>query len=206
MSSVKINDLNTIDTLTSGDKFVVWDGSTKATTLQQITDFVRSNSASFYVHRVIATAGQTVFTLPVSYVVGAGAVQVFVNGLRLEGGIGQDFIETSTTSIAFTTGLALNDLVTVVIFTFTTLLPVNTFPADAVSPFGAALIDDVDAVAARTTLGMSAQSTTGTTTGFTAGSGSAVLADSTFTGNTGSAAYTIGDIVRALKAVGLLAS
>lgn len=204
MSNVKINDLNTIDQLSAGNKFVVWDGSTKATTLNQLTDFIRSNSASFYVHRVLATAGQTVFTLPVSYVLGAGAVQVFVNGLRLEGGPGQDFVETTTTSITFTSGLALNDLVTVVIFTFTTLLPINTLPADSVSPFGAALIDDADAAAARTTLGMSVQSTTGTTTGFTAGSGTGVNSDSTFTGDSGATAYTIGDIVRALKAVGLL--
>lgn len=49
-------------------------------------------------------------------------------------------------------------------------------------------------------------STTGTTTGFTAGVGTAVLSDSTFTGNTGSAAYTIGDIVKALKNLGLLAA
>ena len=47
---------------------------------------------------------------------------------------------------------------------------------------------------------------TGTVTGFTAGSGTAVLDDSTFTGNTGSAAYTIGDIVKALKDLGLLAA
>jgi hypothetical protein len=50
------------------------------------------------------------------------------------------------------------------------------------------------------------QATTGTTTGFTAGSGTAAKDDSTFTGNVGSAAYTIGDIVRALKNLGLMAS
>jgi len=46
--------------------------------------------------------------------------------------------------------------------------------------------------------------TTGTTTGYTTGSGTAVLADGTFTGNLGSTAYTIGDVVLALKQLGLL--
>ena len=49
------------------------------------------------------------------------------------------------------------------------------------------------------------QNTTGTTTGFTAGSGTATKDDSTFTGGVGSTAYTVGDIVKALKTLGLLA-
>ncbi len=49
-------------------------------------------------------------------------------------------------------------------------------------------------------------STTGTVTGFTAGSSTATKVDSTYTGNTGSTAYTVGDIVLALKQQGLLAS
>lgn len=48
--------------------------------------------------------------------------------------------------------------------------------------------------------------TTGTVTGYTSVGGSAVLSQSTFTGNTGSAAYTIGDVVLALKQVGILAA
>ena len=50
------------------------------------------------------------------------------------------------------------------------------------------------------------QATTGTVTGFTAGSGTAANDDSTFTGNSGTAAYTVGDIVLALKNYGLLAA
>jgi len=49
------------------------------------------------------------------------------------------------------------------------------------------------------------QSGTGETTGFTAGSGTTARDDSTFTGNVGSTAYTISDIVKALKNLGLLA-
>ena len=48
--------------------------------------------------------------------------------------------------------------------------------------------------------------TTGTTAGFTAGAGTAVLDDSTFTGGTGSKAYTVGDVVLALKQSGLMAA
>jgi hypothetical protein len=45
---------------------------------------------------------------------------------------------------------------------------------------------------------------TGTTDGFTEETGTAVLSESTFTGATGTKAYTISDVVRALKQVGLL--
>lgn len=49
------------------------------------------------------------------------------------------------------------------------------------------------------------QSGAGETTGFTGGSGTTARDDSTFTGNVGSTAYTISDIVKALKNLGLLA-
>lgn len=48
--------------------------------------------------------------------------------------------------------------------------------------------------------------TTGTTAGFTSGSSDPVLKDSTFTGDNGTKAYTIGDIVKALKAAGIMAA
>lgn len=48
-------------------------------------------------------------------------------------------------------------------------------------------------------------SSTGETNGFTGGAGTAVRDDSTFTGNVGSTAYRISDIVKHLKNIGLIA-
>ena len=48
--------------------------------------------------------------------------------------------------------------------------------------------------------------TTGTSAGFTAGGGTTATHLSTFTGNIGSTAYTVGDIVRCLKLNGLMAT
>ena len=45
---------------------------------------------------------------------------------------------------------------------------------------------------------------TGETVGFVAGAGTSVLDDSTFTGNVGSTAYRVSDIVKALKNIGVL--
>ena len=43
------------------------------------------------------------------------------------------------------------------------------------------------------------------TTGYTAGTSTAVTIDGTFTGGVGTTAYTIGDIVAALKTLGVIA-
>ena len=50
------------------------------------------------------------------------------------------------------------------------------------------------------------ESGTGEATGFTAGAGTSVNDDSTFTGNVGTTAYRISDIVKALKNLGILQS
>lgn len=50
------------------------------------------------------------------------------------------------------------------------------------------------------------QATTGTVTGFAASTGTAVVSGSTNTGGVGSSAYTAGDVVKALKALGFLAA
>jgi len=70
---------------------------------------------------------------------------------------------------------------------------VDTFTTTAFTSFG------------RTIAGSAQQSTTGTATGFTAGGGTTVTDASTFTGGTGATAYRISDVVKALKAVGILA-
>ena len=46
----------------------------------------------------------------------------------------------------------------------------------------------------------------GNTTTVTAGSTTAVYVNTTFTGGSGTTAYTVGDIVKALKALGLIAA
>ena len=322
-----------------------WDSG--GTALQNVNSTALGTTSYQYFHRVLATAGQTAFTLPTPYVLNASAITVFVNGLKVEQGTTQDWVETNTTTVTFNSGLTVGDLVVFVVNVLASVVPIAAFPAASVSAFGAGLVDDADAAAGRTTLGLGTlatlntvnngnwsgtalavanggtgattagaaltalggqpldatltalaalatgadklaystgadtfaqadftsfartllddadaaagrttlgvgtgdsptfagltiadagnivlatgtgtkigtatsqklgfynaapvaqYSTVGTTTGFTAGLGLAVLADSTFTGDSGATAYTVGDVVRALKTLGLLAS
>jgi hypothetical protein len=70
---------------------------------------------------------------------------------------------------------------------------------------GAGVIEELAKADVVTLLG-GAQNTTGTTQQTAAGSGAAVKVDSTTTGGTGTTAYTLADVVLALKHLGLLAS
>lgn len=54
--------------------------------------------------------------------------------------------------------------------------------------------------------GVAQQTANDVTTGFTAATGTAVLAGSTFTGGVGTTAYTIGDVIAALKNLGVIVS
>ena len=73
---------------------------------------VAEQTTGFTVEDKIATASQTVFTLGNSYVPGANNLAVYVNGLRLIAGT--DYIETNSTTVTFTSGLAAGDEVTFV--------------------------------------------------------------------------------------------
>jgi hypothetical protein len=71
--------------------------------------------------------------------------------------------------------------------------------------FQGAIADALKVTADGTVTVASVPITAGEVTGFTAGAGAAVLVDSTFTGNLGTTAYTISDVVKALKFLKLLA-
>jgi hypothetical protein len=138
-----------------------WNGGATEIVNYNATTIVGSTSYR-YIHRVVATASQTAFTLPIPYVVNASAIEAFVNGIRVEQGAGLDWVETNTTTVTFNSGLASGDLVTFVVNVLASVVPIAAFPAASVSAFGATLVGDADATAGRTTLGLGTLATLNT--------------------------------------------
>jgi hypothetical protein len=149
---VSSSGLNTQLPVPQSNALIGWNSG--ATALQNVNGTGLGTTTYQYVHRVLATAGQTVFTLPTPYVLNASAIEVFVNGLRLEQGATQDWVETNTTTVTFNSGLTVGDLVVFVVNVMASAVPLAAFPAASVSAFGAGLVDDADAAAGRTTLGL----------------------------------------------------
>jgi hypothetical protein len=73
------------------------------------TDNLSGLASSGQAGTVTATQGQTFVTVPFTYLVGQNSLQVFVNGSKQI--VTTNYTETTTTSITFTGGLNVGDLV-----------------------------------------------------------------------------------------------
>jgi hypothetical protein len=71
--------------------------------------FLRANTSTRRYHQATATSGQTVFSLPWSYSVGAHALTITQNGAVLAE---TEYTETSATSITLASGAVLSDVLT----------------------------------------------------------------------------------------------
>jgi len=58
---------------------------------------------------VTATSGQTVFTVPFTYTVGANVLNVFINGVRQI--LGSSYTETNTTTVTFSAAVPVTAIV-----------------------------------------------------------------------------------------------
>ena len=58
---------------------------------------------------VTATSGQTVFTVPFTYTVGAKTLDVYINGIRQI--LSSSYTETTSTTVTFTEGVPVTALV-----------------------------------------------------------------------------------------------
>jgi hypothetical protein len=58
---------------------------------------------------VIATAGQTVFTVPFAYTVGAKTLSVYINGIRQI--LGTSYTETNPTTVTFSSAVPVTAVV-----------------------------------------------------------------------------------------------
>jgi len=75
------------------------DGSTPIVSswLNDVNDYVYQGRQR---GTVVATSGQTIFTVPFTYTVGAKTLDVYINGIRQI--LGSSYTETSSTSVLFT--------------------------------------------------------------------------------------------------------
>lgn len=87
---------------TTSSQMFTWTGSEWKPT------FVSGNAVRSL---IVATAGQTVFTVP-TYIVAANSLQVFVNGVKVL--VGSDYTETNQNTITFASGLTVGDEVEVI--------------------------------------------------------------------------------------------
>jgi len=84
------------------------DGSTPivAAWLNDVNDYVYQGRQR---GTVTATSGQTVFTVPFTYTVGAKTLDVYINGVRQI--LTSSYTETSTTSVTFSEAVPINAVV-----------------------------------------------------------------------------------------------
>lgn len=193
------NDLNdmvsVINGLAAGTTAGVFTGTFVASTGSGLkTDTVTAHTAVLQAYDVNGTAYKTFATLtngdtPTFTIAAPSGGTVSIDGAVIGGTTAAAASVTTlalggTMTIADATNIAVNATTGTKIGTATSqkLAFYNSTPV--VQPAGAAV----------------------TTAGFTAGAGAAVLVDSTFTGNVGSTAYHISDIVANLKSLGLLAA
>ena len=58
---------------------------------------------------VVATSGQTVFTVPFTYTVGANTLDVYINGIRQI--LNSSYTETNITTVTFSAGVPITAVV-----------------------------------------------------------------------------------------------
>ena len=147
----------------SGGEIWLTDGITYKFVLKTSTDTliatydnisgINSNFVSYTSQQSIqtATAGQTVFTLPISYQPATNSLSVFVDGVNQYGpGAQYAYVETDANTVTFTSGLHLDAEVK-----FTTTQQQNAGVADASQvtydpPFTGAVVTNVEAKLAQT--------------------------------------------------------
>lgn len=72
-----------------------------ATWLNDVNDYVYGGNSTLLPRgTVIATSGQTVFTVPFTYAVGSNKLNVYINGVRQI--LGSSYNETNATTVTFT--------------------------------------------------------------------------------------------------------